>query len=482
MRSAPLRLSVLSLLLSSLLTACGGGGSPAPSFAGGGIGGTGKPGFRVGPIQTEAAVVVDGVNFEATSAAITIDGQPALVDDVRTGMIAAVSGTIDGTTGVAETVEIEDILRGRVDEVIDASTIVVLGQQVQVDADTTYGQGITPPALDSIQVGDLLKIYGFVKSVGVIFATRIELEDRLSELSLLGFITNLDTTAQTFQTGTNIVDYSSADTSALAPGQLADGLLVRITGLSSLSAQNEIVATEVRPEEQAAPAGGGGGTSEAIEDAHVEGFVTSIVSTTAFFVGVQRVETTASTIYEGGAAAEVVAGVRVQAEGSLQGGVLTADKVKFEEDAKLESTIATIVGSVLTLDGLPGISVTVDAATDYEGGLDGPADLIVGGRVEIRGNVTGATSVTAARIKKDDGDGLRLQGPVDASPASADPWLHILGIAIDTTGLADGAFQTGSGDSRTSFFATVTPGILVRADGSVVGAVVTWSELEIEQD
>ncbi len=482
MRSAPLRLSLLSLLLSSLLTACGGGGPPTPSLLGGGIGGTGKPGLRVGPIQEETAVVVDGVTFDASAATITVSGQPATLDDMHTGMVASVAGTIDGSVGVADTVEVEELLEGRVEALIDASTIIVLGQRVQVDADTTYGPGITPPTLATIQVDDLLKIYGFVKSPGVVFATRIEWEDHLAETSLLGFVTDLDTPAQTFKIGAHVVDYSAADTSALPGGEPADGQLVKVTGLAALSAQDEVVATEVRPEEPAAPSSPD--APDPIEDVHVEGFVTSIVSGSSFFVGVQRVDTTAATVYEGGTAAEVVAGVRIQAEGSLQAGILTAGTVRFEEEAKLEAVIATIDGGVLTLEGLPGVSVTVDAATSYEGGLQGVASLVSGMRVEIRGNVTGATTVAAARIKQEDGDGVRIQGPIDASPATVDPRLHVLGVEIDTAGLPDDAFdaEDGAGQSRVAFFAKAHAGILVKADGTSSNGAVTWHEFELGQD
>ena len=102
----------------------------------------------------------------------------------------------------------------------------------------------------------------------------------------------------------------------------------------------------------------------------------------------------------------------------------------------------------------------------------------------VRARVTGAATVLATKVELSSPDTeIKIQGPVDGTPAPADPVLSILGVAIDTTGLDDDDFETNDLDGRAVFFGTVLPGNLVQVEGTIGGGnVITWEEVELEDD
>ncbi len=63
--------------------------------------------------------------------------------------------------------------------------------------------------------------------------------------------------------------------------------------------------------------------------AQIQGFVTAMTSPSQFTVGVQPVQATASTVFEGGVAGDIALGKKLQVDGALAGGMLTATKISF---------------------------------------------------------------------------------------------------------------------------------------------------------
>lgn len=462
-----------AFFLGLAVSACGGGGA---SF-GGGIIGSGKLAVRVGALEQDGAVVIDGLAFESSMAAVTVSGMATPVADLRKGMVAIVTGTIDDTTGAAtaERVEVETLVKGLVQAKLDAVTMTVLGQTVEVTPDTVFGPGINPASLDGLLVGDPVEIYGFLKSAGAISAARIELESGLSELRLTGTITNWNAGAQTFDIGLQTVSYAGADTSDLPGGTPANGLVVEVRGEPMLNAMSQVVANEVRHAYDDGP--------NDVDDVEVEGFVTAVSSPSTFSMGTQSVQTNGATVFEGGRATDIVVGIELEVDGSIVNGVLIAARVEFGESVKLESDVDTVVGTTITLVGLPGISVVVTAGTEFEGDANALIDVVPGDHVKIRGRMAGATTVTATRVDETSADpDVELQGPVDAAPAPSDPTLAILGVLVNTSGLSAGDFENALEQTitRAAFFAAATPGTLVRLSGTLGGAVVTWDEASLE--
>lgn len=471
MRNTQTTALLSAALLALTLGACGGGGGGG-LIDGGGIGGTG---LRIGPNEQDGAVQVDGIAFNASAASITIGGMNANEGDLRKGMVVVVSGTVSGSTGTASSVGVEDVLKGEIQQIVNPTTMIVQGQMVQVDEATVYEPGITPSSLAGLSPGELVEIYGFVRKSGVIFATRIEREAALSELRAYGIVTSLLTGAQTFRIGEQVIDYSGADTSDLPGGVPANGQLVRVRGLSALSPMGELVATQVRLFDF--------DELDDADEAEIEGFVTEVLSPTRFRLAGQLVETNAGTIFEGGTAADIAVGVRLDVSGERINDLLIADEVEFEEAILLESDVATKVGSTLTLVGLPGITINVNELTEFDGNATALTDVVAGDHIEVRARRTGSASVVAVRVKEEDPDTrVVLQGPVDPAPAPSDPTLSILGVSVDTTGLQNDDFE-GRDDlpiGRAAFFAEVTGGVLVKAQGDLSGSAVDWDEIELE--
>ena len=452
-----------------LVASCGSGGG-GDNVASGGIGGTG---ISAGAITGFGSVFVNGVEFDSSGASITVNGVPASESELKVGMVVTVLGTINGNTGTAATVTAEDVVQGPVEQVVDANTLIVLGQTVTVDENTGLDNNVLPVA------GDLVEIYGFVKDKGLIAGTLVETKAALAEFGVTGFVEN--TNATTFTIGALTINYSAADTSGLPGGAPSDGLMVEVKGSNLLGPVGELIAAKVEL--------AGLGLANASE-AEVEGFVTDDANAPGeFTLGNQLVQTTASTQFEGGTPGDIAVGVKLEVEGALVNGVLIAREVEFRDDIKLESDVAS-VGTApdrLTLTGLTGITVTVDGLTDIEGNANRFADIAVGDHVRIRGRRTAGGVVLATRLEERSADTtLILQGPVDAVPAPADPNVSILGVTVDTTPIADDQFQgfDGAAVGRASFFDPVTgvaAGDLVKAQGRVDAiGTVSWEEIELE--
>ena len=463
---------ILTVFITLLLVSCGGGGS---RVADGGIEGTG---ISVGSVTDFGSIFVNGVEFDTNAASITLGGNTVSEGDLRRGMVVEVQGTISGDSGTAITVVAEDVIKGPIDQVVDANTLIVLEQTVLVDNTTIVDDNTLNPNILNLNPGDLVEIHGFVKGSGLIAATFIERKTALVEFRVEGFVENTDTNAQTFTIGTLTIDYSSADTGDLSGGNPVDGQLVEVKG-DNMLVGGQLIATKVEPE--------GLGVADAPQ-AEIEGFVTSMTSTSDFVVGSQRVITTGSTIFAGGLQNEIVVGLKIEAEGMLTGGVLTCTKVSFRDSIKLESDVEAVDpgASTLTLKGLPGITVQANGQTQYKGNAAAFADIGDGEHVRIRGRIVAGNTVIASEVDERNQDTrVVLQGPVDAIPPPVDPIVSILGqvVDVDINGFQDPddyKSLDGLPIGRAAFFVAIQPTDLVKAQGDLAGNTVIWDEIELE--
>src|SRR6185437_12004046 len=95
----------------------------------------------VGPITGFGTVHLNGLVFETTTAAITIDGRAATQDDLRPGQFIEVKGHHDATQNrvFADQIDFSGNVVGPVSAVDDTTqTLVVLGQTVHVTEDTSF--------------------------------------------------------------------------------------------------------------------------------------------------------------------------------------------------------------------------------------------------------------------------------------------------------------------------------------------------------
>ncbi|MGI9235943.1 MAG: DUF5666 domain-containing protein, partial [Woeseiaceae bacterium] len=158
-------LKLISLtIFFSFAAGCGGGGgsspivNPPPPPP---VGGIVRTGIAQGPISTFGSVVVNGVRYDTSSATFTINGAAGSQDDLRVGQVVTVSGTIDddGVDGSADDVNFDDNVKGPIQSIdLGTSQIVVLGQTVLINPETSFDDSISPASIDGLSVDDIVEV------------------------------------------------------------------------------------------------------------------------------------------------------------------------------------------------------------------------------------------------------------------------------------------------------------------------------------
>lgn len=98
--------------------------------------------------------------------------------------------------------------------------------------------------------------------------------------------------------------------------------------------------------------------------------------------------------------------------------------------------------------------------------------------MRVRGRVTGPNTVIATRIelRSPDSD-VDLQGPVQSISGTV---IEILGVSVDLSAINQFESVSGTSMSRAAFLAAVEVNSLVKVEGVLNGAAVTWDEAELE--
>lgn len=479
----------LAALISAamILTACGGGSDTAPVAnpdPDGGSGGITGTGVAVGPITGFGSVIVNGVTYDTAGATFTRDGLAATQSDFAVGQFVLVTGTIDdSTSGTADTVTFEDNVDGPVSSVDDvARSLVILGQTVLVSATTSFDDSC-PGSLDELAGVAAVEVSGPVKADGSIEASRIECKAVAGELEVTGLVSNLDTTAMTFEINALVVDYGAAVLDNFpSAGVINNGDPVEAKG-NGLGDNGELLATRVEYK----------GARIADDDgvhAEIEGFVTRFVSSSDFDVSGIRVTTNGSTVFEDGAAGDLGLNLKVEVEGEFDAtGVLLATKVQFKQGTNIRVTgrIDSVSGNTVTVLNIP---ITTDGLlTRFEDKSAADVDplrvtdLNADDYIEARGQEfpAGSGEVSAVLLERDDPrDRTELRGFVEAGGVNR-PTLTVLGVTIETDGATvyrDVSDQTMLADD---FWAAVNEGSLVDTRGTEIAvSTILAEELQLE--
>ena len=438
------RRTAASWIAVALVSACGGGGggsapmASAPaggsgtgaSTAGVGTGGTGA--YVLGAISGFGSIIVNGVRYDDSMAKVfDDDGVSRRSDELKLGMTVEIRGsgpTVDAL-GVARATAMEvrfnRSLTGPVASVnVTAGSLVVFGQTVLVTTTTVY-EGVA--GLSSIAAGQVVEVYAQPDAQGRLVATRIERKDAASSpgvssaaLRLGGTISALSADRLQFKLGSVTVMLGSP----LASG-LANGSEVRVVARATAS-ENVVTALSVQARSSA--------LDNSVSSAEVEGFVTAYTSASSFSVNGVPVVTTSSTRIDG-VAANLKLGARVEVEGSVAAGVITATRLEIktlEIDDKGSSGSSNsgssgsgssgsgsnsgsgsssggsgsaayeIHGAISELDAkaqrfvVRGLTVTWDISTEFK---DGTAAQLANGRnVEVKA-VRGADATTLKAVR-----------------------------------------------------------------------------------
>lgn len=359
-------------------------------------------------------------------------------------------------------------------------TLTVMGQTVLLqDGVTTFDNN--DPGFDdfsdigSANIDNLVEVSGYMDFDGSIRATYIERKALAATpgdlFEVKGVVSNLDTASATFDVNGLTVDFSGV---VPRNGTLSDGRLVEVKGDTlvgdTLQAKDVEIVT------------GGLNVEDAVK-VSLEGYLSNLDAAAGTFeINGQKVDY-AGAVFIGGSDAELADGVKIEAEGPVSNGVLTATKVVFKDSIKIEANLAEIDATAgsLTLQGLTGISVQSDGLTIFDGfsGLD---DLTAGNHLKIRGRRTPSTGSTiiASQIERIDtapDDRTLIQGPVDGFVAFSS--VDILEVSVDTTSIANDDFKdhdTIIGEAE--FFSRLSIGVLVKARFDLDTG--TWDQIEFE--
>jgi hypothetical protein len=469
----------------ALLAACGsssGSGTTSSSPAGGQL--------TRGAItaRSASAITVNGVQLSTAGAAVRVDDHPGGVDDLQVGRVVTVKGAFDDRSGAAAEIEIEHEIEGRV-EAKGVDFVVVGGQRVQIDDSTAFGED-NPLRLDSVFVGS---VYGFsgvpvgpggTDDKGGLRASRVDTSPRSGgavadddDLEVKGFVSSLSGTTFELRLSPDAIAYWVVDASgAGAVAGLADGAYVEVHTLTAPAAgvpprMGTLVASSIRVEDRFGQA-----------EVEIEGYVTSLsAAKDSFLVDGVAVRTAPATRFELGVQADLVAGVKVEVEGTLDGqGVLAASRVSFRAGARITAVIEGYTGTDMVLLGVP---VQIPSWTRED---VAPAN---GVKVEVRGMPSAdGTGLVAQRIGSPSGNAARLfiRAVATAKSDAGGLSFTVLGFTVTPAPGATLKLTSGStGDPPAAFFAAVEAGrtvLKVRAD-SIAAVNVgsrTWSADEIE--
>jgi len=488
----------MAILVMMVLGACGGGGSSAPPASTsppptGGITGTGAF-VAFGTVTGFGSIIVNGIEYDTSAATFTIDGNPGFQDGLAVGDIVLVKGMIDddSTIDLAESVEFDDNVEGPIATgSINTATgsLVVMGQQVIVDAETSFDDNISPASLDGLVDDDVVEISGYVKADGSIHATRIESKSPGGEFEITGTVTATPTTT-TFEIGTLTVDFEFATSVRNFPGSRAvqTGDLVEAKGaLDSATMTLDATSVEFKGDRLAGDDG---------DHVEVQGFITRFGSERDFDVSDETTvdcDTTngCTVTTEGAPVGTLGLNIKVEVKGRYEGGVLVATSVdiRLGNAIRLTTQLLTDANATPDADGnssleMLGITIKFNGNRTRFEDKDGQAtleisnagQLTMGDYVEIRGQEmldqsTGLLTgdVFAVLVERDDLDTETIiQGFVQSV---SDPDFVILDVEVQTDVNTEFREETGGSSndiSAADFFGTDRTGSLVKAKGTMV--------------
>ena len=315
-KTARLLIGVLLLTLASFtFSSCGGTGI---DLAGGGVSGTG---VSTGAITSFGSVETCGVHYLTDNNTIKMShgmDHSSEMDRVafRVGMVVTIHHGLNDNNAIQ--IEYQNNLQGPI-AAKNSNTLTVLGQTVVVSDAAGF------------ELNDIVQVSGFVDSAGRIRATYIERNTQShhhgGEFEVKGFVSGLSSSG--FRLGplpdgtgmTAMVSFSPAVGAGLANGMYVQVLTTNqqpVPGVITATRIDKLSPRTVFPD-------------KAMVD--LEGLVTASPSGSgnvlSFAVEGKRVQTDVATQYVGGTVANLLPDMRLQVEGTENGGVLSTDKIIF---------------------------------------------------------------------------------------------------------------------------------------------------------
>ena len=352
---------------------------------------------------TASALQFNGQPLDTTATVVTMNGRPGAMSDLQPGVILHGKG-VQAAAGIhLDSADVRPNFCGPITAIDGAGgKITVLGTVVTVDALTVLAQEVmdhtfTSLALADFKVGDVVRVFGSVKTDGSFLSSRIERRaaDTPEDQELRGVVAGLDAKASTFLLGSITVSYGTAT----VHGTLANGVDVEVDGTLSGTA---FAATRVEVENETEDAPG-----SAME---VRGPLSHLDATAKTFTLLAFKVDYSAAVVQG----TLVDGAVVEVEGSLSTTatdtiLATKVEVRFNlhgagaSDGEVMGAITALNATDLTLT-LGGTTFWTDAQTVFirRDAAIAYTDLKAGDLVEVRSLSTktnAAGQAYASRVK-----------------------------------------------------------------------------------
>lgn len=383
--------ALAALFMAAVLGGCGGSV---------GSGGTGSPvGYAEGSVTGFGSVIVDGVRFNDSQAAVTAERGPGDTAAAELQLGHQVELTLSDDSA-AQAIRIEAQVVGPVSAVSSQGVLTVLGQTVSANADADTGP-VTLFAgyagIGNVSVGDVVEVHAVLRTTsasGHYFqATRIEKRtDTPAYWRVAGQVTGLSSSSGSrgFQLGGLEIDHTDANVVPTSQ-MLANGQMVVVFGKTletGSGGQPVLVAEQVRIKPHEAAAG---------QQASVGGVVDALDATAQHFsLNGVTVRYANATITPGNRT--LTEGSYVQASGSFASdGTFNATHVKIRK--KQDDDEVQLSGTLTDYDStgqrfqLRGVSVSAAGAV-LNGCSGGLRDGLF---VEVTGSIV-SNDVVAERI------------------------------------------------------------------------------------
>jgi Domain of unknown function (DUF5666) len=402
--------AVLCAGVLAFVAACGGGGSAEPAAQS--LSTLTASSYSQGPISGFGSVIVNGVRWDDSAAAISDDdGGARQAAELKLGMVVEIDGAgLDRAKGSGKAMAIRfgSEMLGPIASIDSAtSSMVVLGVTVEITSSTVFDPSIAG-GLAGLAQDEVVEVHGlFDAANNRVVATRVEPEAGATSYRLRGVVSALDSAAKTFKLGTQTVSYASLPA---LPAWVAAGVQAKAR-LQTTQVGGAWVAMRLIPI---------GVSLHGRPDAQIEGTITAFTSSAAFEVNGLKVDASKATFPDG--SADLALGTHVEVEGAVVEGVLVAAVVKVDDDrhgngmtpggmnpggggtAKKPPRQFELHGLISGVDttaktfALRGLSVSYAGTVNFIGG-DASA-LVDGARIEVKGTLaTDLTHIDAVRIE-----------------------------------------------------------------------------------
>jgi len=304
------------VLAASGLSGCGGGTDTAA------LPGTGGTGIYVaGSISGFGSVILGGIKFDDTAAAVTLDGAIATPAALRLGMVAGVLGERSKSLpaqGIASRIDVWSIARGLVTNIGSGGLFTVAGMNIRIDANTVL-DGINDQNL--LAVGVPVMVWGLQSSGGNWTATRVAKVADATTVVTTGAVREADD--HRYINAIGLAEASSAS--------LAVDTWVRVQGRFNDEERLVVSSFKVLQGPAVTP-----GASSVLK---VEGYVTSALVGDRFAMGQWLVDVTAISH-----PTTIAVGDKVEVSGTYAGGVLhatllTVDDERVVQEVEIEAVV-----------------------------------------------------------------------------------------------------------------------------------------------